>query len=352
MKKFLLSSVALLGLTAGAVAADLPVRTMAPMAPAPMVAAIPVFTWSGFYAGVNAGYGWNDNDNDHDGFFNGGNGNYQVPLFGGGVANYTLSNPNNGFFGNDGDDGGFVGGGQIGFNFQPVPGSGFVFGVEADIQGVFNDDDDDGFFGNNGTTFYNVAPTGAVVNPGFGVAGPRAGAPGNIALFDQGGAFGNNGIDWFGTLRLRGGFAFDRVLVYATGGLAFGGGGDNNNHHGFMSGNSVPAPFFVNQAAANAGVNVNNGGMSFGNGDDVRMGYALGGGVEWAVLDNMTFKIEGLYVNLDNDNGFNGNGNGIVGVTNTGAPVRRSDMGFGFGDNNNSDFFVVRGGLNFKFNTF
>jgi outer membrane immunogenic protein len=52
MKKFLLSSVALLGFTAGAMAADLPRR-----AP-PVFVPVPVFTWTGFYVGVNAGYGW------------------------------------------------------------------------------------------------------------------------------------------------------------------------------------------------------------------------------------------------------------------------------------------------------
>ena len=54
MKKILLSSVAFLGFTAGAMAADLPSRA----APAPMIAAVPIFTWTGFYVGVNAGYGW------------------------------------------------------------------------------------------------------------------------------------------------------------------------------------------------------------------------------------------------------------------------------------------------------
>src|SRR6187551_458314 len=66
MKKILISSVALLGLTAGATAADLPRREY--VAPAPYVA-VPVFTWTGFYIGVNAGAAFTDrNDDFNNGF--------------------------------------------------------------------------------------------------------------------------------------------------------------------------------------------------------------------------------------------------------------------------------------------
>ncbi|MBM1175393.1 porin family protein, partial [Microvirga arabica] len=61
MKKILLASVALFGFAGAAAAADLPVRS-AP--PAPIIAAAPIFTWTGFYVGVNAGYGWSNDDFD------------------------------------------------------------------------------------------------------------------------------------------------------------------------------------------------------------------------------------------------------------------------------------------------
>src|SRR3954467_9766636 len=73
MKKLLLSSVALFGLSAAAMAADLPRRQYVAPAPVPVVA-VPVFTWTGFYIGGNAGYGFSDNNNDlfDNGFVGGG----------------------------------------------------------------------------------------------------------------------------------------------------------------------------------------------------------------------------------------------------------------------------------------
>src|SRR5918993_5461375 len=99
------------GLTAAS-AADLPVRA----APPPYIAPVPIFTWTGFYAGVNAGWGWRDDDQE------------TVVLTPGagtpGLAG-TLFFPGNG-------DGGFTGGAQIGYNYQI---GSFVIGAEADIQG-------------------------------------------------------------------------------------------------------------------------------------------------------------------------------------------------------------------------
>ncbi|MGO4704147.1 outer membrane protein, partial [Microvirga sp. 2MCAF38] len=155
MKKILLSSVALLGFTAGALAADLPSRR----APAPIIPVIPAFTWTGFYVGVNAGFGWNSSNDD----------NVFVP----GV----------GFVGNGGSNGGFVGGGQIGYNYQVGQ---FVIGAETDLQ---------------------YADLGHRNNDVF------------VGTF----GFNNKSSDnYFGTVRVRAGYAFDRALIYATGGFAYG----------------------------------------------------------------------------------------------------------------------------------
>ncbi|WP_114185749.1 outer membrane protein [Microvirga aerophila] len=260
MKKILLSSVALLGLTAGAMAADLPSRR----APAPMIAAVPVFTWTGFYVGANAGYGW-QNSEDNAIFVPAG-------TFGPGTAGGTIT------YADDSGEG-FVGGGQIGYNYQM---GSFVFGVEADLQWA-------DLGGSGGTAF---------VPAGFPASFVPAGTAG--------------GIDWFGTVRARAGVAFGQALVYATGGFAYGGADDNNDRFGLV------------------------------NDDDVRTGWTLGGGVEYAFTNNLTLGLEGLWVNLDGDNNET-----FIGTTGAGAtPV------FVPGEDDDNEFFVARAKLNFKFGSY
>ena len=371
MKKLLLSSVALFGLTAGAMAADLPRRAAPPVFAAP----VPVFTWTGFYIGANAGYGFSGDDHDDSfGFGSFGSSNLNVLSAGGVAPVVPLSG---GFFGTGFDDNrsrdGFVGGGQVGFNYQVTPGSGFVFGVEADIQyadfGRNRNDDDFGAFGFGTNGFVTAVPvlpagtTGAGI--GFGIAPVQAGAPGNVALFNN--AFDNNGFggrggsDWFATVRGRLGYAFDRMMIYATGGVAFMDTGRNRDDgffgggFGFGSGGGVPLNFFVGGAgspAAIAGTTVTSNGF-FGtrrNRDDV--GFTVGGGVEYAFTNNISLKLEGLYVSFDDDHRNNRFGGEVVGVSNTGAAITRGTTFFGNDNGNENEFFVVRAGINFRFGTF
>ena len=257
---------------------------------------VPVFTWTGFYVGVNAGYGWNNSDDNNClGCF--GTGALFVDTAPGVVAPVTAAPfsaiPATGGFGGNGDRDGFVGGAQVGFNYQFTPGSGFVVGVEADIQwkGGNDGNKNNGFFGGNGGLFA-ANPVAPFLTPGFGiVAVPPTGA--NVALFNRGG-FGGSDNDWFGTARVRVGYAFDRVLVYATGGIAFTDGGSKNNgffgfgNGGLFAANPV-APFLtpgfgiVGVPATGSNVALfNNGGSGLGsNSNDwfatarVRVGYAF-----------------------------------------------------------------------------
>jgi outer membrane immunogenic protein len=294
MKKLLLSSVAFASLTAGAMAADLPSRRVAP---APFVA-VPVFTWTGFYVGVNAGYGFNTGPRRNNVFTVTNPGTVTPNAFPAGTVVTT-----GGGFSDEND--GFVGGGQIGYNYQI---GSIVIGIEADAQYA-----DFGGRRNRGTTFITPAIPGA---------------PGAAGFF--GGQNNTTGIDYFGTVRGRLGFAMDRALIYVTGGLAYSDGPGRDRC-------VVAATGFVVTAGACGA-----------NNDDFRTGYAVGGGVEYAFTPNLSGKIEGLYVDLERNrqNNFLGVVGGAGGPN--GVPVFRTS-----GRNNNSDeFVVVRAGLNYKFNLF
>ena len=103
-----------------AMAADLPSRKVAPA----YIAPAPIFTWSGFYLGVQAGVLWDQ----IQGANNGANAWWASTLFPN-AANTLWYGYNNG----PSTKTGFAGGGHVGYNFQTGPA---VFGVEGDLEGA------------------------------------------------------------------------------------------------------------------------------------------------------------------------------------------------------------------------
>jgi outer membrane immunogenic protein len=162
----LLATVAVVGFTSIASAADLP--TKAPVYKAPAVA--PVSNWTGFYVGLNAGYAWGNSDTTS---ISG------ATLTGTGVL---LAAPPPGLTPN-----GFIGGGQAGYNWQIGQ---WVFGGEIDFSGL-------------------DAKADATISPFF--AGKGFASPATFS----------SRHDWLFTARLRGGVTVvPNWLLYVTGGLA------------------------------------------------------------------------------------------------------------------------------------
>ncbi|WP_019903805.1 porin family protein [Methylobacterium sp. 77] len=273
MKRLLLATTVLAGLTSVASAADLP-RRAAP----PIFVPVPVFTWTGAYFGINAGYGFDAGSNSD---------RYNLPtgsvLNSGGTNGVLVSNNNNSLEG-------FTGGGQVGYNYQFTPGSGVVVGIEADAQY---------------TDFGNKSRAGTYTFTG--TPGAAFSAPAATALLP------GNEMNFFGTVRGRIGYAFDRTLVYGTGGFAYGDGGSGSS--------------------------------------DFRTGYAAGGGIEYALPTDsffnffkssaVTLKVEGLYVNLEQD------GRGARSVFNPATNVIALSPSA-----RETEFAVVRAGLNYKFGSY
>ena len=190
MKRILLSAL-LVASAVPALAADLPVKAR------PMPAPVVVWNWDGFYIGLNGGYSWG-RSRTSVGYFNTATGLPIVPPVGS-ITDATF-NLNGGVFG-----------GQIGYNWQS---SNWVFGLEADAQ----------WSGQRGSANFLCAAGGAVV-PGAAVL-PGPCLPGSTFL--PPGTVGatlsiDQRLEWFGTLRGRlGVLVTPSVLLYGTGGLAFG----------------------------------------------------------------------------------------------------------------------------------
>jgi outer membrane immunogenic protein len=223
----LLASIALVG---SAAAADMPVK--APVYKAPVIA--PLYNWTGFYVGLNAGGSWGHQTNDL----------ITVP---GGVTVFSNSDHLNGF----------IGGGQLGYNWQKDH---WVFGLEADFQGSSQKGD------------------GSFFVPSAFLA---ANFPTSISYSDK--------LNWFGTVRGRVGYAFDRWLPYLTGGWAYG--------HGELSGTSTIGATTTTFSASQD-----------------YSGWTVGGGLEWAFSGRWSAKAEYLYIDFGDGPTVTANGAGTLAV--------------------------------------
>ena len=133
---------------------------------------------------------------------------------------------------------GFLGGGQAGFNFQTGM---FVFGVEGDVSWA-------DLKGGSTTGPLLLAPLGANFN---------------------------TKVDWTATLTGRVGLAFDRWLVYGKGGVAWAHDTYNTNFYTFPGSVSL---------------------------DETRVGWTVGAGVEYAIAQNWTTKLEYNYMDFGTKN--------------------------------------------------
>jgi outer membrane immunogenic protein len=248
MLRFLLGGIALAALIVGpALAADMPVKAPVYKAPPPVV----VYNWTGFYVGVNAGYSWGD-------WKPGSN----FPVFDGTT---TFFPPNSGFI-NNWDCGSFgpfcatqanvrgaLGGAQAGYNWQSDK---WLLGIEGDMQATAQKRVE------NGTIIYTGISTSTCAS-----AGPT---PCLVTVSNRW------ELPWLGTLRGRLGFASDRWLFYATGGLAVG---------------EARSSFtFTENQYANVALTVPS--------SVVKAGWTLGAGVEAAVGNNWSVKAEYLFIDL------------------------------------------------------
>jgi outer membrane immunogenic protein len=181
-----------------------------------------VFDWTGPYIGLQGGYAWGENDAsaEQTGF---------IPPIGDFDDDDVVLNGEDGVI----DIDGWLGGAHLGYLWQSES---LVFGVEGD--GEFADIDGD----------TNVIEAGDT-------------PPGRL----------EQEIDWLASLRLRAGFAMDRTLIYATGGLAVGG-----------------VQFAI----------VDEEGVEFADEDETAWGWTIGGGLQFAFTEELSARIEYRYTDL------------------------------------------------------
>jgi outer membrane immunogenic protein len=258
-------------------------------------AALP-YSWSGFYAGLEGGYGWSDptvtatgNDAFSTAFLT------DVP-----VGPVSFNNT-----------GGF-GGLEAGYNWQL--GRSWLAGIETDFSGS----DIKG----QGTT--------------------EATLTGFVATNPQEELSANQKISWFGTVRPRlGWLATDSLLLYGTGGFAYGRVSESVNY-----GVSTTSPGVIGLGFGTpAGTLIcPNGSTCFsGTSDRITTGWTAGAGAEYRIPGtSASFKVEYLFVDLGSGDVVN-----AVSVPNVLAgTAAKSSFSAAYSD---TEFHTVKAGFNWHF---
>ena len=206
-------------------------------------AAPPMFSWAGMYFGVNSGAGVPLHPQEHL-HPNGGRDISTVDLYPGSQVRT-----------------GVTFGAQVGYNWQKEH---LVYGFETEFNYLAGQDGKSGFF----TTPLLYYPQGV---KGYWLNYQRA-------------------EDFYASMRLRLGWAFDRMLIYGTGGLALGGTRGRGTLD-FLADEKeqtfpvAPKYGFVAQ-------------QSFSR----RMKYILGAGAEYAFVDDTSLRFETFYLNRQLNN--------------------------------------------------
>ena len=191
---------------------------------------------------------------------------------------------------------GFYVGGNIGYGFGDANATAFGLGASSQIEGLFA----------GGQLGYNWQSAGSPWVFGIEVDSQWADvktAGSGTSAFSR---FAISSLDYFGTARARVGYAWDRVMVYGTGGLAWG-----TNEITFPL---AGAPFAAGLSQSNT-----------------HIGLTLGAGVEVGTFENWSVKVEYLYLKLDNENYF--------------ANTTRAGLGF----DADLNVHTIKVGLNYRF---
>jgi outer membrane immunogenic protein len=255
-----------------------------------ITAAVPYLAWTGFYVGINGGYAWGNSSVA----FTPNDSAAAAGTCGGGGA------PKGQCIGSvDFRRDGAVAGGQFGFNWQVN--SHWLIGAEADYQWSNLD--------------------GSVSSP-FRLG--NVGATNMVA---------SQTVESFGTIRARAGVVLaPPLLLYGTGGLAFGQVHENLRVPAVATGGLSPAGGF--SYACTIGTTCFTGSAA-----QTLFGWSAGAGAEYAITTNLIFRTELLYVHLSAP---------TVTATATAVAAGTSPASIAAGFSP-VYFAVMRAGLNYKF---